>query len=927
MKSRRFRPLLCAAALAGCAWVAVSAGGGSVSQADEPYGRFQFDESDREHWAFVPVKRGEVPAVRDQAWVKNPIDAFVLARLEDEGLAPNPPADRLTLLRRVYLDLIGLPPTPAEQEAFLADTSADALGKVVDELLARPEYGERWARHWLDVVRYAESNGYERDGAKPSAWRYRDYVIDSFNADKPYDRFLIEQLAGDELDDANAETWTATTFLRLGPWDDEPADPLVDRYDQLDDVLGTTSATFMALTLRCARCHDHKFEQFKQRDYTRMLAIFEPLKRPQDARTDLDRMVGTDQELANFQAAAKAVDEKVTAIRGEQERTEWEVCKRLAVEGRLAMPNARPIAATSREQPQTWRYTVDAPAATWHERDFDAAVWSEGPGGFGTEGTPGAAVRTKWDAQQIWLRRDIELSAEALAPEALKRLQLSLHHDDNCEVYLNGVLAAKVDGFTVDYQQVAIAEAALAALRPGRNALAVHCAQTTGGQYIDVGIVAVEPAVAVAGGADVTMLPADAVSAFLTAPESRNAAQKDLAKKYRSKLKDLFASAASDNEKSVLAEIERRIEDAGKARPAPLPSAYVWFEEGPQAAPKTHLWKRGNPRDPLEEVSAGFPAILVDAPPTAPTPSPRSTGRRLQLARWLASPHHPLTARVIVNRIWQHHFGDGIVGSENDFGVMGEAPTHPQLLDWLSSELVAGGWKLKPLHRMIVLSSIYQMSSAQRPEAANKDPADDLLWRYPSRRLEAEVVRDCVLSTSGVLNPKRGGPSVYPAISADVLASQSRPGNGWGKSKPDEASRRGIYVFVKRTLLVPELEVLDFPDTNGTCEQRVVSTVAPQALTWLNGAFVREQARHFAARLAREAGDEAAARVDLAYRLALARPTGDRERQSLLHFLARHEAQIAADAAADGKEVDARQRALEGMCLVLLNANEFVYIP
>jgi hypothetical protein len=896
--------------------------------ADEPYGRFQFSDSDREHWSFVPPRRGALPAVKNTDWVKNPIDAFVLARLEAEGLAPNPSADKLTLLRRVYLDLIGLAPTPAEQDAFLADQAPDALARVVDDLLARPAYGERWGRHWLDVVRYAESNGYERDGAKPSAWRYRDYVINAFNNDKPYDRFLTEQLAGDELADANAETCIATTFLRLGPWDDEPADALIDRYDQLDDVLGTASATFLAQTLRCARCHDHKFESFTQRDYTRMLAVFEPLKRPQDGRTDLDRMVGTETELAAYQAANKTVDERVATLRADRERTEWELCKRLAGAGLLRSPEVHAIVATSREQPQTWRYCEEAPAGDWQLAEFDATSWKAGPGGFGTEGTPGTAVRTRWASAELWLRRDFELSADALPPEQLSRLQLAVHHDDACEIYLNGVLAAKLDGFTVEYKNVPIAVDAVTALRPGRNVLAVHCSQTTGGQYIDVGLVAVEATpVATGGGADAepAMLPPEAVEALLAPPESRSSKQRELTKKLRPKLKKLLASSGSDAERQTSDELERQLEDADKARPAPLASAYVWFEESPQAT-LSKIWKRGNPRESLGEVSAGFPAILVEQAPPPPAPTTKSTGRRLQLAQWLVAPGHPLTARVMANRIWQHHFGDGLVGTENDFGVMGEMPTHPELLDWLANEFVASGWHIKALHRLMVLSNTYQMSSAPQPEAAAKDPAEDLLWRFPPRRLEAEAIRDCVLATSGQLNRERGGPSVYPTISADILASQSRPGNGWGKSEPDQAARRSVYVFVKRTLLVPELEVLDFPDTNGTCEQRVVSTVAPQALTWLNGAFIREQAQQFAVRLAREAGDNTQARVELAYRLSLARPATTGERETVLEFLARHEKQIAADAAAASQNIDPRQQALEAFCLVLLNSNEFVYV-
>lgn len=938
-----------------CALVAIA----SQAPADEPYGRSQFSESDREHWSYVPVKRPDVPTPKNQAWVRNPIDSFVLAGLDAAGFEPNGPADRPTLLRRVYLDLIGLAPTPAEQDAFLADTSPEAYQKVVDDLLARPAYGERWGRHWLDVVRFAESNGYERDGDKPSVWRYRDYVIDAFNNDKPYDRFLMEQLAGDELLDANAETCIATSFLRLGPFDDEPADPLVDRYDQLDDVLGTTAATFMGVTLRCARCHDHKFESFTQRDYTRMLAIFEPLKRPQDGRKDLDRMVGAEKEMADYHAASKAAEERVTSLSGELAMTEWKVCKRLADAGVLAAPALKTIVPTSRNEAQAWRYTFTAPAEGWQRPEFDASAWAEGPAGFGAEGTPGGVIRTKWTEKGIWLRRAFAIPAEMLAPERRNQLQLLLHHDDACEVYLNGVLAARLTGFKVEYQPVAITPEALATLKPDGNILAVRCEQTSGGQYIDVGLVANEtptvvatatggtpgapgtaaPEATPAVGAELAALPRDAIEAMLVEPPARNDKQRQLVKKFQDKSKRLISVAATAEEKQSIAEMDRRIAEADKSRPAPLTSAYVWFEEA-TTHPKSNVWRRGNPRESLAEVSAGFPAILVDAPPAEAKPTARSTGRRLQLARWLASAEHPLTARVIVNRIWQHHFGDGVVGTENDFGVMGEPPANQPLLDWLASEFTSGGWRMKALHRLIVMSNTYQMSSERREELAKKDPGDDLLWRYPSRRLEAEAIRDCVLATSGQLNPQRGGPSMYPAISAGVLASQSRPGLGWGKPDPAQVTRRSVYIFVKRTLLAPELEVLDFPDTNGSCEQRMISTVAPQALTWLNGDFIREQARHFAARLANEAGDDDAARVDLAYRLALSRDPTDTERATVRAFLLRHAEQIAADAAAANtppektaadkpapdKPLDARQAALEGFCLVLLNANEFVYI-
>jgi hypothetical protein len=659
----------------------------SWAGADSPRSaKKNISSEEAKHWAFQPVQRPILPSVRNVAWPATPVDPFILARLEAKGIAPAPPADPRTLLRRVFLDLIGLPPTPAEQQAFLDHPSPETYARVVDDLLSRPVYGERWARHWLDVVRYAESNGYERDGAKPSAWRYRDYVIQSFNHDKPYDRFVAEQLAGDELPGSNAETQTATTFLRLGTWDDEPADPVTDRYDQLDDVLGTTATAFLGLTLRCARCHDHKFEPFSQQDYYRTLAVFEPLKRPQKDREDLDRVVGSEAELAGYPVAKTALQEAAAAV-------------------------------------------------------------------------------------------------------------------------------------------------------------------------------------------------------------------------------------------------QKKITDLVKGKTPEPPRAYVWYEDNPKA-PVTHLFRRGDPTRPGKAVEPGVPTILSRQKMDAPHPLAKSTGRRLWLAQWMTRPDNPLLARVMVNRIWQHHFGQGLVASANDFGIMGQPPSHPELLDWLASEFVAGGWSMKALHRLIVLSSTYQMASTGNLYAAQIDPDETLLWRWRPHRLEAEPFRDSVLVVSGQLNPQMRGPSVYPPIPSEVLAGQSRPGDGWGKSEERQASRRSVYIFVKRSLGVPELELLDSPDTTSSCEQRQVSTTGPQALTFLNGTFIHQQARHLAERLEREAPANRPAQVERAFALTLSRPLRDGEMQGALAFLSLQERQIAFDLSQMKKDPKtAGHQALAAFCLVLFNTNEFAYLP
>ena len=700
-----------------------------------------------DHWAFQPVSRPEAPAVQATDWVRNPIDAFVLEKLEAKGWKPSTAAEPHQLLRRLYLNLVGLPPNLAEQEAFLKDPSESAYKATIDDLLARTAYGERWARHWLDLVRYAESNGYERDGAKPHVWKYRDYVIRSFNRDKPFDRFVLEQLAGDELPDASAETLIATGYFRLGPWDDEPADPETDRFDQLDDIVSTTSQVFLGLTLGCARCHNHKFDPLTARDYYSMVAVFNGLQRPRDYRTELDLPIGTPWQLEQYRAASRRIER----------------------------------------------------------------------------------LQDELDRLRARLRRNF--------------------------------------------------------LESGRS-----------------------------------NLPALAVQAFLAHDPSRK--QKGLRRIFEKQLAEEVGNApVPDAVRERLEAGEGEIRTLETAR-IDLPRGYFMHEPDP-SPPATHLLIRGSAANPGPEVAPAFPAILSETV-FRPEPRNRSSGRRLALARWLVDPENPLTARVIVNRIWQKHFGFGLVRSPSDFGARGEKPTHPELLDWLTDWFVREGWSFKKLHRLILASNSYRMSRKWRPDYAKEDPENRLLWRMPRVRLEVEAIRDSMLAVSGRLNRRMYGPSMLPRISRAALEGHSDPETVWKPSAEEEdRSRRTIYVFLKRSLVVPMLEVLDLCDTTRTASRRMTTSVAPQALALFNGEFVNRQARYLAARLENEVGTDPEKQIERAYSLALARPPSRTEKGNLLAFLRQETDNQTRQP--DVLPANARRGALREMCRVILNLNEFVY--
>jgi hypothetical protein len=690
------------------------------------------NEQTRNHWAFRPLTAPAVPP-STSPWVHNDIDAFVLAKLEQQGLKPNPPADRRTLIRRVTYDLTGLPPTPEEVSAFLEDKSPQAYENLVNTLLASPHYGEHWARYWLDLVRYAESNSFERDNPKPFVWKYRDYVIQAFNNDKPYDRFVVEQLAGDELPDATPETIIATGYYRLGPWDDEPADPMLATYDELDDIITTTAQGFLGLTINCARCHDHKLDPIPQADYYRFLSFFKNIQR-----------YGIRSDDSVYQRSVRDISSPVEKV----------------------------------------QFAVEL-------KDY----------------------------------RD-----------RLAKLRAEL---DDVEARIRGHLAGgEKDDFKADSVR--------------QNIIKKH-----------VGI-------------------------HLTGEEFEHYVQ------------------------------TRREWTHGKNHPPRSAAQALCVKEHGAQPPVTHVLIRGNPGAEGDAVEPAFPEVLSPPPPVIEAPANgESTGRRLALARWIASPSNPLTARVMANRLWQWHFDRGLVRSSNNFGLQGDRPTHPKLLDWLASEFIENGWSIKKLHRLILLSSTYRMSSIPNPAAAANDPQNDFFWRFDMRRLRAEEIRDSILAVNQTLDlSKMFGPSIYPVIPQAVLAGQSMPGHNWPTSNRDDSCRRSIYIHVKRSLQVPLLVAFDAPEADFTCPARFATTQPTQALGMLNGDFINEQAQVLAEDLQRSAGSDLASQV----RLALVRTqqrqpeNGEIERGlKLIESLRRDHGQSA-------------DQALKNFCLVVLNLNEFIYL-
>ena len=701
-------------------------------------------DKDRDYWAYRSLKKVEPPAVRNAAWPTNPIDRFLLAKLEAAGITPAADADRRTLIRRVTFDLTGLPPTPEEVEAFVKDASPDAYEKVVDRLLALPAYGERWARHWLDPARYAESHGFEHDYHRPFAYHYRDFVIQALNADMPYNQFVRWQVAGDELAPDDPLALAATGFLGAGVYPTQITNREAERvrYDAMDDMLATTGHAMLALTVGCARCHDHKYDPIPTRDYYRMLAAFTTT-----VRSEVEVDLGTPAE----KAAMAAFETKLKPFADELKRYE--------------------------------------------AKDLPAKI-------------------TAWIAERKEKGEEPPKVADQKAAAVLKMLW--------------------------------------------------------GGKQT-----------------------------FDTLPDTH----KDTVRKWFApqdagwkERQAKITAREKERPKNTKTKIQATTEGSKPMR------HHTATADIPDFYPETFVLKRGDPSQKDGSAPPGFLQVLSRASDgerhwaTAKPAGTRTSFRRAALANWLVdtdSGAGSLAARVIVNRVWHHHFGRGIVATLNDFGFQGDPPTHPELLEWLADDLVRHGWTLKRLHRLIVTSRTYQISGTTTASGAKLDPDNKLWWHRPRRRLEAEAIRDNLLAVAGVLDRTMYGPGTLD----------------------QGMKRRSIYFQVQRSQLIPMLQVFDWPDTLTSAAARPTTVVAPQALVFLNSPHVRSWAAAFAGRLRPAAEKGLPAVVDAAYRTAFGRPPTDEETDAGVAFLTER-----------GATAGKRERAVQEYALAVMGLNEFIYV-
>ena len=832
------------------------------------------------HWSFRKLGKTQVPERADRRSSENPIDAFVLRRLGERSIQPSQQADKRTLIRRVYADSIGMPPSPEQFQQFIDDPGPGAYKRLVDRVLDSQHFGERWARHWLDVARFAESGGFELDGMRPNAYQFRDFVIKAFNDDLPYNKFVQWQIAGDEFEPDNIEALKATGFLGCGVRNAVITKNQVEkeRYDELDDILSTTMTAMLGLSVGCARCHDHKYDPITSSDYYRLLSTFATTVRSEITVTqpsaemdealevferEHNRLVGKlndyDKDVLNSKSYTNPEIEHPPL-----KLSPWQSTGPLPTTGYIAGHNAV-------FPPEKMHGSKRSPSATWRARP---------------EFVDGTSHLISESNSVFFFHRTI--TAKTATPTVL-----SFGADDTVKAWLDGeLIAERIIAAAVNPDQ-ALAHLTLS---KGENQLLVKIVNGPGigGFYFKVKQQGVPKSIR-----DIVTTPVaqrsphqiDTLHSWSRQFDAKRQRlfgeiQKHLAKKPKSRQQTVFVSTEGRQE----------------FRPA------IYNVQGPEFYKRTYVLSRGNVNSKLEAASQSFLKILmshgdneshwIEQPPV----ESKSSYRRKSLANWMTDTQHgagSLLARVIVNRVWQHHFGTGLVTTANDFGTQGALPTHPELLEWLANELVRNDWSLKHIHRLIMTSDTFRQQSVFSEQAARVDPENKLLWRFTPRRLEAEAIRDSMLAVSGQLD---------------------RTMFGSGTFDPRQ-KRRSIYFTVKRSLLNPMLSLYDAPETLTTADRRNSTTTAPQALLLINSPYLRELAQAFAVRISAKSGEDLSAIVTRGYRLALNRDPSSDELQTVIQFIERQQHDYEQTNSANAKSA-----ALTGFAQAVFSINEFFYV-
>lgn len=856
----------------------------------------------RKHWAFIAPVRPALPQVSHQTWVRNPIDSFILARLEKENLTPSPETDKITLLRRLSLDLIGLPPTPEEVDAFLKDTSRTAYEKQVERLLSSPHYGEKWGRHWLDAARYSDSDGYEKDKMR-SVWFYRDWVINALNQDKPYDRFIIEQIAGDLLPNATQDQIVATGFLRNSMINEEGGvDPEQFRMEAMFDRMDAIGKSVLGLTIQCAQCHNHKFDPIKQEEYYQMMSflnnsheanipVYTPAEQMKRANIftqtrEIEAML--QERVPDWPSRMQAWEEQVR-----KDQPEWIVVKPevddISTGGQKYLPLqdgsflAAGYAPTKHRVKLTARTDVQNITAFRLELLNDPNLPLNGPG----RSIKGTGALTEFDVtaapanepNKVSIVKLVKATADYNQPE--RELE-SIFDDKTKRRRITGPIGFAIDGKdetawgidagpglrNVPRKAVFLAETPV--IKEGGTILTFYLKQNHGGWNSDDNqnnnLGRIRLSITTSPNATADPLPAN-VREILSIPrEKRTKAQTETVFSYwrttvpewqaeNNRIAALWAEYPEGSSQLVLNERDDRRE--------------------------THLLKRGDFLKPDRTVMPGVPAFLNPLPVTNGKPA-----NRLTFAKWLVDRSSPTTARAIVNRIWQAYFGTGLVATSEDFGKQSEAPSHPELLDWLAVEFMDKGWSLKNVHRLIANSATYRQSSHVTKELYERDPYNRLLARGPRQRVDGEIVRDIALAASGLLNPKVGGPSVFPPSPEFLYQPPVSYGpKNWYEEKGEDRYRRALYTFRYRSVPYPVLQTFDVPNADISCVRRARSNTPLQALTTLNETLFIEAARALALKTLKEGGATDTARLNYMFRHVLSRMPKQAESTELLNLM------------------------------------------